>query len=116
MALSASNITDTSKSWKRLLVALTIAIVTNIGIWAFVVVMPSIEADFGTPRSQTAFPYTMTMIGFGIGNVLLGRVLDKFGIARALVGGSLLIGLSFFAAASSHDIYLLAAVHFSLLI
>ena len=114
MAPSASSNTDTSKSWKRLLVALTIAIVTNIGIWAFVVVMPSIEADFGTPRSQTAFPYTMTMIGFGIGNVLLGRALDKFGVARALIGGSLLIGLSFFAAASSHDIYLLAAVHFCL--
>ena len=114
MAPSAGSITDTSKSWRRLLVALTIAIVTNIGIWAFVVIMPSIEAEFGTPRSQTAFPYTMTMIGFGIGNVLLGRVLDKFGITRALIGGSSLIGFSFFAAASSHDIYFLAAVHFCL--
>jgi MFS family permease len=114
MAPSAGSITDTSKSWRRLLVALTIAIVANIGIWAFVVIMPSIEAEFGTPRSQTAFPYTMTMIGFGIGNVLLGRVLDKFGITRALIGGSLLIGFSFFAAASLHDIYFLAAVHFCL--
>jgi MFS family permease len=114
MAPSAGSITDTSKSWRRLLVALTIAIVANIGIWAFVVIMPSIEAEFGTPRSQTAFPYTMTMIGFGIGNVLLGRVLDKFGITRALIGGSLLIGFSFFASASLHDIYFLAAVHFCL--
>jgi len=114
MAPSAGSITDTFKSWRRLLVALTIAIVANIGIWAFVVIMPSIEAEFGTPRSQTAFPYTMTMIGFGIGNVLLGRVLDKFGITRALIGGSLLIGFSFFAAASLHDIYFLATVHFCL--
>ena len=105
---------DTPKSWQRLGVSLAIAIVTNIGIWAIVVVMPAVEAEFISGRAESALPYTMTMIGFGIGNATLGRVMDRFGITRALVGGSLLIGASFCFAALAGSITTLAVVHFCL--
>jgi len=106
--------TDTPKSWRRLGLALAIAIVTNVGIWAIVLVMPAIETEFSSGRAETALPYTLTMIGFGIGNYMLGRTMDRFGIVQALLGGSILIGGSFIFAALATSITELTVIHFCL--
>lgn len=105
------NVVDTPQSWHRLFFSLLIAVVANIGIWAIVVVMPGIEAEFQSSRAETALPYTLTMIGFGLGNVAIGRVMDRFGITRALVCAGILIGVSFATAAIAHSIVTIAVAH-----
>ena len=106
-----TRIIDGPKSWQRLVIALLIAIVANIGIWANVLVMPAIEAEFQSGRAETALAYTLTMIGFGLGNVAMGRVMDRLGIALALVAGSIIVGLSFTFAASAGSLLLVAIAH-----
>jgi MFS family permease len=106
-----TRIIDGPKSWQRLVIALLIAIVANIGIWANVLVMPAIEAEFHSGRAETALAYTLTMIGFGLGNVAMGRVMDRLGIALALVAGSIIVGLSFTFAASAGSLLLVAIAH-----
>ena len=39
-----------------------------------IVALPAVQAEFGVARSEASLPYTMTMIGFGVGGVLMGRL------------------------------------------
>jgi MFS family permease len=90
---------DSRYSWFRLAVSLALATIGGIGLWAIVVVLPTIQAEFGIDRSGASFPYTMTMIGFAFGGVMMGRVADRFGIMVPMIFGTVLLGIGFFVAA-----------------
>ncbi len=71
---------DSRYSWVRLGITLLIATVGNVGMWAIIVIMPAVQAEFGIDRAGASFPYTMTMVGFALGNFVIGRAVDRFGI------------------------------------
>ena len=103
---------DSRYSWARLAVALAIATIGNVGMWSVVVIMPAVQAEFGVSRADSSLPYTLTMLGFALGNLLIGRAVDRFGITLALVGASLVSGVGYLAAAASPSIMILTMVHF----
>ncbi len=90
---------DSSYAWFRMAVSLALATVAGIGLWAGVVTLPVIQQEFGIDRSGAALPYTLTMIGFGIGGILTGRMADRFGITVPLLLGAVMLGLGFIASA-----------------
>ena len=94
--------------------ALVIGLVANAGMWAVVIIMPAVEAEFALTRAETSLPYMLSMLGYGLGNFIIGRWVDRVGIATALIGASFGIAVSFFAATQASDIGVLAAVHFVL--
>jgi len=102
---------DSRYSWGRLAITLAIACIGNVGMWAVIVVMPAIEAEFGTTRAAASLPYTLCMVGFALGNLVMGRVLDRFGITRALMAASVIISLGFALSAVSGSVALLSAFH-----
>ncbi|SDW50217.1 Cyanate permease [Ruegeria halocynthiae] len=102
---------DSRYSWLRLLITLAIATVVNVGMWAVVVVMPAIEADFGAGRAAASMPYTLTMIGFAFGNMWLGKLVDHMGVTKALIGAALLSALSYLLATLAPNIALLSIAH-----
>ena len=80
-----SQITDSPYSWTRLALTLMVATVINAGMWAIIVIMPAVETEFAATRAMSALPYTLTMIGFALGNYLLGRAVDRYGITLSLI-------------------------------
>ncbi|NDW45343.1 CynX/NimT family MFS transporter [Ruegeria sp. PrR005] len=102
---------DSAYSWFRLAITLAIAAVSSAGMWAVIVVMPAIEAQFGTGRAASTMPYTLTMIGFAFGNMWLGRLVDRMGVTRALIGAALLSALSYLLATMAPTILLLSLAH-----
>ncbi len=76
---------DSAYSWLRLGLTLAIAMVANVGMWAIIVIMPAVEAEFGVGRAEASLPYTLTMIGFAVGNFAVGRAVDIWGVTRVLV-------------------------------
>ena len=84
--MTTSEVLDSRYSWLRLLVTLAIATVANVGMWAIIVIMPAVEAEFGAGRAESSMPYTLTMVGFALGNLLIGRLVDRFGITLSLIG------------------------------
>ncbi|MCV2889521.1 MFS transporter [Ruegeria aquimaris] len=102
---------DSAYSWFRLAITLAIAAVSSAGMWAVIVVMPAIEAQFGTGRAASSMPYTLTMIGFAFGNMWLGRLVDRMGVTRALIGAALLSALSYLLATLAPTILLLSVTH-----
>ncbi|MCR9149460.1 MAG: MFS transporter [Rhodobacteraceae bacterium] len=93
--MTGADILDSRIAWARLGITLLVATIGNVGLWSIIVVMPSVEAEFGIGRAAASVPYTVTMLGFAVGNVVIGRVLDRFGIARALVGAALTIAAGY---------------------
>jgi MFS family permease len=90
---------DSRYAWERLVVSLALSTIGGVGLWAAVVVLPTIEAEFGVGRGGASVPYTAAMVGFAVGGVLMGRLADRFGIMVPLLIGAPLLGLGFVAAA-----------------
>jgi MFS family permease len=81
------------------------------GMYVVPVVLPSVQQEFGVARADAALPYTLQMIGFGLGGILMGRLADRFGITVPLVLGSVCLGLGFLLASLSSNILMFIAVH-----
>ena len=55
------------------------------GMYSVAVVLPRLQAEFGVARGDASLPYTLTMIGFGFGGILMGRLSDRFGVMVAVI-------------------------------
>jgi MFS family permease len=86
---------DSSYAWMRLAVALVLGTIGSIGMWSFVVLLPAVQADFGIDRAEASLPFTLTMIGFGAGGIVMGRVADRFGIVLPVICGALSLGVGY---------------------
>lgn len=104
-----SAIQDSRYSWLRLAVSLALSTIGGIGLWAGIVVLPFIQVEFGVDRSGASFPYTMTMIGFALGGVLMGRLADRFGIMVPMFIGAIMLGLGFIAAGLAPNYWIYVA-------
>ena len=102
---------DGRPAWLRLLAALTISTIGGVGMWSVVVVLPAVQADFGITRADASLAYTLTMLGFGFGGILMGNFADRLGIFRPLVGAGVTLGLGYIATAYAANIWQFAIVH-----
>lgn len=102
---------DSSYSWIRLGLSLALAIVGNIGMWAVVVVLPDMQLEFGIDRASASLPYVATMVGFALGNLTLGRAVDRWGITPVLAAAAVALAMGFALAAMSRSVLLVSVVH-----
>lgn len=109
--MQGSDIHDSSYSWTRLIITLIIATVANVGMWAVIIVMPAVEVEFSAGRAEASMPYTLTMIGFALGNLLIGRLVDRFGVTVALISAALVSALAYLCAILSGSIFVLSLAH-----
>ncbi|WP_376801445.1 MFS transporter [Candidatus Raskinella chloraquaticus] len=86
---------DSPYAYWRLLLALVISTISGVGMWAIIVVLPAVQAEFGIARGQASLPYTLTMVGFAFGTIVLGRLSDRFGIVLPIAIASLASGTGF---------------------
>lgn len=99
---------DSRIAWLRLLAALALSTVGGVGMWSVVVALPAVQADFGVDRAGASLPYTLTMVGFAIGGVIMGRLTDRTGIALPLIGATVALGGGYIAASMAPTITLYA--------
>jgi MFS family permease len=109
-----ASLLDSRYSWGRLAATLAIATAGNAGMWSIIVILPAVQAEFGASRADASLPYTLTMLGFALGNLVIGRAVDRFGITTALSGAALLIAAGYGLAAVSPSLWLLSAVQFAI--
>jgi MFS family permease len=86
---------DSAYAWSRLVASLIIGSVGGIGMWSSVVLIPEIQGHFGVDRSNASLPYTVAMIGIMVGNVVMGRMVDKFGVVVPTLISALCLGLGY---------------------
>ena len=100
---AASDI-ESPYAWLRLATAMLLATIGGVGMWSVVVALPAIQTDFGIDRAQASLPYTFAMIGFGTGGVLMGRLVDRYGIVPPLLIGTVAIGLGYVGVGQSANL------------
>jgi MFS family permease len=104
------SVLDSRASWLRLALSLAISLIGNVGMWSIIVILPAVEAEFGVDRATAALPYTLTMAGFALGNWVIGRWVDRYGVARVLAIAAILMAASFGSAALAPNIATLSAL------
>jgi MFS family permease len=102
---------ESSYAWLRLAVAVTISTVGGVGMWSFMVALPALQTDFSVGRAEASFPFTMVMLGFAGGGVLMGRLADRFGIAVPLAIGTLAVAAGYLATGLSPNLWLVSLAH-----
>jgi MFS family permease len=101
---------DSAYAWLRLSIAVLIGMIGGVGMWSVPVALPAVQADFGVDRAAASLPYTLTMVGFAVSGVGLGRLVDRFGISIPLAVGTTAIGIGYIAASFAPNIYIYAIV------
>ena len=96
---------ESAYAWTRLAVALLLSGVGGVGMWSVIVALPAIEAEFGVARSAASLPYTVTMICFGLGGIVMGRLSDRFGIVYPVAGGAIFLGLGYALASQATSLW-----------
>jgi MFS family permease len=102
---------ESAYAWLRLLACLVIGAVGSVGMWSVVVALPAFQADFGIVRADASLPYTMAMMGFAAGAVLMGAAADRWGISVPVKLGVLILALGYVASAVASNIWQFALVH-----
>jgi MFS family permease len=102
---------ESAYAWLRLAAALAVGTIGSIGMWSFVVALPYVQADFGVARGEASLPFTLSMIGFGVGGIVMGRFADRRGIAWPATCGAFALASGYVLAGLSANIWQFAAAH-----
>jgi MFS family permease len=108
---SSTDQPDGRGSWNRLLVALAVSTIGGVGMWSVVVTLPAVQAEFGVARGAASLPYVLTMTGFAIGALGMGRLADRYGVAVPLALGCVLMCLGYVATGLAPSLGLYAVAH-----
>jgi MFS family permease len=96
---------ESAYAWARLCAALALSAIGGVGMWSVIVALPAVQAEFGVTRSTASLPYTMTMICFGLGGIVMGRLSDRLGIIAPVVGGAISLGLGYAVASQATSLW-----------
>ena len=102
---------ESSYAWVRLAVALALMTIGGAGMYSMAVVLPPLQIEFGIARADASFPFTLTMVGFGLGGVLMGRLSDRFGVLVPVLLGSGCLAAGFTAAGFAQTLFQFSAAH-----
>ena len=87
---------DSTHSWFRAFLLFILAVIGTVGMWSVVVFIPEIENEFKVDRGTSSLLYAATMIGFGFGTVIIGKIFDKHGIKKPIVIASISLIISYY--------------------
>jgi MFS family permease len=101
---------ESGYAWLRLAASLALMTLGAAGMYIVTVALPPIQAEFGVGRSDASLPYTLTMIGFGLGGILMGKLADRFGVIVPVLIGTFCLGTGFIAAGFAGSLWQFALV------
>jgi MFS family permease len=94
----------------RLFAALTLMTIGGAAMYAIIVSLKPLATEFGTGRGVASLPYTLTMIGYGIGGILMGRISDRVGVMWPALFGSFMLAGGFYVASQVETLWQLCVV------
>src|SRR5258706_1859236 len=106
-----NSLQESPYAWARLAAALALMTLGGSGMYGIAVALAPVQAEFGVTRGDASLPYTLTMIGFGIGGILMGRLADRFGVMVPTLIGALCLGGGFVLAGNAQTVWQFSLVH-----
>ena len=102
---------DSRYAWVRLIATLALMTIGSGAMYVVAVVLPAVQAEFKVARADASLPYTLMMVGFGIGGVAMGKLADRFGVMAVVLLGAAGLGCGFVAAGLSGSLVGFALAH-----
>jgi MFS family permease len=102
---------DSRYAWIRLAVTLALMTIGSSAMYVVAVVLPAVQAEFGALRADASLPYTLMMVGFGLGGIAMGKLADRRGVMLVVLIGALGLGSGFIAAAYVNSLGAFVLVH-----
>jgi MFS family permease len=102
---------DSRYAAMRLLATLVIMTLGASGMYVVPVMLPAVQAEFGVARADASVPYSLLMIGFGVGGLLMGRLADRFGVMVPLVLGAAGMGVGMVGAGMATHMWTFNLAH-----
>jgi MFS family permease len=102
---------DSRYAWMRLVLTLVLMTLGSSAMYVVSVVLPAVQAEFGAARADASLPYTLLMVGFGIGGVAMGKLADRYGLMAVVMLGAGGLGAGFVAAGLAPNLWTFAIVH-----
>ena len=105
---------DSQQAWFRLAIIFTMSVIGTAGMWSVVIILPNIQNEFTLDRAASTYPYVATMFGYGFGNVIIGRMLDKIGIKKPIIFALSLLVTSYVLSFFAKNVFWLSTIQFFL--
>src|SRR5258706_1742588 len=102
---------DSRYAWVRLLATLALMTIGSGAMYVVAVVLPAVQAEFKVARADASLPYTLMMVGFGLGGIAMGKLADRFGVMAVVLLGAAGLGCGFVAAGLSGSLLGFALAH-----
>jgi MFS family permease len=103
--------TDSHEAFVRLMATLAIMTIGASAMYVVPVILPAVQADFGVARAEASTPYSLLMIGYGVGGLLMGRLADRRGLVLPIVIGGLCLGAGYLIAAHAASLTTFTIAH-----
>ncbi|MCW5620776.1 MAG: MFS transporter [Burkholderiales bacterium] len=108
--MPSSPLPESRYAWTRLSIALLLSTIGGVGMWSVIVALPAVQAEFGVARADASLPYALTMIGFGVSGILVGRASDRIGVMLPVAVCTLAIALGYVVAGAASALWQFALV------
>jgi len=102
---------ETPYAWLRLTAAVVLSSIGSVGTWSVPVVLAPVQAAFGVARGDASLPFTLAMIGFALGGVVMGKLTDRFGVLAPVLCGVSALGTGYITAGFAPNLILFALAH-----
>ena len=102
---------ESTYAWRRLAAGLMLSTLGGVGMWSVVVALPAMQAEFGVDRASASIPFTLTMLGFGVGNIVMGRLSDRVGIAIPMALGTVMLAVGYVLTGLAGSLWQVALAH-----
>ncbi len=109
--MTPAHAVDSRYAWSRLAIALLLMTIGSGAMYVVSVVLPAVQAEFGAARADASLPYTLLMVGFGLGGIAMGKVADRFGVMWVVLIGAVGLGSGFVIAGQAGSLTAFAIVH-----
>jgi MFS family permease len=110
-AMTHAHTADSRYAWQRLATVLALMTIGSGAMYVIAVVLPAVQAEFSVARADASLPYTLMMVGFGLGGIAMGRWADRFGVMWVVLLGTVGLAAGFIFAGLSSSLMMFALVH-----
>lgn len=103
---------ESAYAWARLLACVLLGSIGSVGMWSVVVALPAVQAEFASARAGASMPYTLAMVGFGLGAVIFGRLVDKWGMILPAALSVITLAIGFVISGFAPSLWIFALANF----
>ena len=94
----------------RLFASLVIMTIGATGMYAVNVSLRPILVEFESSRAAASLPYAFTMIGYGLGGILMGKISDRFGVFWPVLFAGFMLSAGFAIASMADNLLQLCII------